>query len=158
MKGLSAFVAAALIILFGIVATSLALSVLNPALDKARDSGIITEAFRNMQMLDTTIREIASEGENAKRSINLKVNEGLYKPDATNNYLNYTYTLKTDFAISGQRDNINITKSARELTLFIAYSNIDINGTASFPKGDNKIIIRNAGTNSTGYTIISIEK
>ena len=158
MKGLSAFVSAALIILFSIVAVSLALTVLNPALDKGRDAGTITEAFRNLEMLDNTIKDVASEGENAKRTINLKVNEGTFKSDQTNNLLNYTYILKTDFPISGQRGNINITKTGKELTLFIIYGNIDINGTDHFTKGDNKVIIKNDGTNSTGYPIITIEK
>ena len=148
MKALSHFVSFTLVILFVITSVSLVLVVVTPALDKAKDSSTITEAFRNLETIDTAIKEVASEGENAKRTINIKITEGTIKSDPTNDYLNFTYTLKEDTSLSGQRNNINITKSGRELTLFIAYSNIDINGTAHFTKGDNKIIIENQGVSN----------
>jgi len=148
MKALSHFVSFTLVILFVITSVSLVLVVVTPALDKAKDSSTITEAFRNLETIDTAIKEVASEGENAKRTINIKITEGTIKSDPTNDYLNFTYTLKEDTSLSGQRNNINITKSGKELTLFIAYSNIDINGTAHFTKGDNKIIIENQGVSS----------
>jgi len=149
MKGLSHFVSFTLVILFGITAVSLVLVVVNPALDKAKDSSTITEAFRNLEAIDNNIKEVASEGENAKRTINLKVTEGTYKSDPTNNYLNFTYNLKEDTSMSGQRGNINITTSGKEITLFIVYSNIDINGTTHFTKGDNKVIIENQGISNS---------
>ncbi|MCD6226785.1 MAG: hypothetical protein J7J93_03270 [Candidatus Aenigmarchaeota archaeon] len=148
MKALSHFVSFTLVILFVITSVSLVLVVVTPALDKAKDSSTITEAFRNLETIDTAIKEVASEGENAKRTINIKITEGTIKSDPTNDYLNFTYTLKEDTSLSGQRNNINITKSGKELTLFIAYSNIDINGTAHFTKGDNKIIIENQGVSN----------
>jgi len=156
-KALSPFISAALIILIGIVAIFLALTVLTPVLNKAKDSAVINEAFNNLEIIDSTIREVASESENSKRTINLKVTEGTYRVDSTNNFINFTYRMKEGLKISGQRNYINITISANEITLFIKYTNVDLQGSDHFTKGDNSVVILHNGTNlSTNYPFIYV--
>jgi hypothetical protein len=157
-KAISPFISAALLILIGITAIFFALSVLNPAVDKSKDSAVINEALQNLQLIDNNIREVASESENSKRTISLKVTDGTYKVDQNINYLNFTYNMKSDLSLAGQRDNINITRSGDDLNLFIRYTNLQLQGSDHFTKGDNSIIILHNGTNTNNYPIIYVGK
>ena len=156
-KALSPYISTALVILTGIVALTLSLTILNPALNKAKDSAIINEAFNNLEIIDNTIREVASEAEDSKRTINLKVTEGTYGVDSANDSINFTYRMKEGLGISGQRDDVNITVSAKEITLFIKYTNVDLQGSDHFTKGDNSVVVMHNGTNpTTNYPLIYV--
>ncbi len=156
-KALSPYISTALVILIGIVALTLGLTVLNPALNKAKDSAIINEAFNNLEIIDSTIREVASESEDSKRTINLKVTDGTYRVDSTSDFMNFTYRMKEGLQISGQRGDVNITISAEDITLFIKYTNIELQGSDHFSKGDNSVVIMHNGTNSTtNYPLIYV--
>lgn len=159
-KALSPYISTALVILIGIVALTLSLTVLNPALNKAKDSAIIDEAFNNLEIIDSTIREVASEAEDSKRTINLKVTEGTYRVDSIIDFINFTYRMKEGLEISGKRGDVNITIHANEtnkITLFIKYTNIDLQGSDHFTKGDNSVVIMHNGTNSTtNYPLIYV--
>ena len=156
-KALSPFISTTLVILIGIIALTLTLTVLTPALNKAKDSAVINEGFNNLEIIDSTIREIASESEDSKRTIGLKVTEGSYRVDSTNDFINFTYRMKEGLQISGQRDNINISISVNEITLFIEYTNLDLQGSGRFTKGDNSVIILHNGTNpTTNYPLIYV--
>jgi hypothetical protein len=156
-KAISPFISAALIILIGVTAIYLALTVLNPTVDKSKDSAVINEALQNLQLINDNIREVASESENSKRTISLKVTDGTYKVDQNINYINFTYNMKSDLNVTGQRDKINIARSGNDLNLFIHYTNLQLQGSDHFTKGDNSIIILHNGTNSmTNYPVIYV--
>lgn len=158
-KALSPFISTALIMLIGIVTISLVLGVVNPSLDKARDSAVINEAFRNLNLIDNTIKEVVSEGENSRRTIQLRVTEGLYEIDSNSDSLNFTYSMKTNLSIGGYKDGVNITLIGNVLSLFIIYNQIEIQGYEHFTKGDNSVVISHIGVDSvTNYPIIQIEK
>lgn len=148
-KALSQFVSAALIIMLSIAAISLILMALNPVIEKAKDSAMVNEAFQNLELIDNTIREVASEGEDSKRTINIKVTDGTYKVDSTNDQMNFTYKLKAELNIGGQRGRVNITVNASTVNLFVKYTNVDIRGSDHFTKGDNSVVILHNGTNTT---------
>jgi hypothetical protein len=148
-KALSQFVSAALIILLSIIAISLILTALNPVIDKSKDSAILNEALQNLGLIDNNVREVVSGGEDSKRTINIKVSDGTYRVDSENDQMNFTYDIKADLNIGGQRDDVNITLDGKTLTLFIKYDNIDIQGSDHFSKGDNSVVILHNGTNST---------
>ena len=148
-KALSQFISASLIIVFSILAISLILNTLTPVINKAKDSSIINEGFQNLELIDNTIREVVSEGEDSKRNIKLKVTDGRYKVDSTNDQMNFTYKLKTNLNIGGQRGRVNVTVNASIVNLFIKYTNIDIHGSAHFTKGSNSVLILHNGTNTT---------
>jgi len=159
-KALSPFISMALVILIGIVALTLGLTILSPALNKAKDSAVINEAFNNLEIIDNTIREVASEAEDSKRTINLKVTEGTYRVDSTNDLINFTYKMKEGLEISGQRNKINISipvNESNKINLFIKYTNIDLQGSDHFTKGDNSVVIMHNGTNpTTNYPLIYV--
>ncbi len=158
-KGISPFISAALIILISITGIFFALTVLNPVVDQSKDSAVINEALQNLQLIDDTIREVASESENSKRTISLKVTDGTYRVDQNINYINFTYNMKSDLNVTGQRSNTIVRRSGNDLTLFIQYTNLQLQGSDHFTKGDNSVIILHNGTNSTtNYPIIYVGK
>jgi len=63
--------------------------------------------------------------------------------------MNFIYKLKTELNIGGQRGRVNITINASTVNLFIKYTNIDIQGSDHFTKGDNSVVILHNGTNTT---------
>ena len=158
-NALSPFISTTLIILMGIIAISLVLSVVKPSLDKARDSTIINEAFQNLNLIDDTIKEVVSEGEYAKKTILLRITEGRYEVDSNSDCINFTYTMKAGLDISGQKNMINITHSGNTIHLFISYAKVDIQGSDHFTKGDNSVVISHEGINSTtNYPMIYVGK
>jgi len=158
-RGLSTYISTAVIIMLGIVAISLVLITIAPTLNKAKDSAIINEAFQNLNLIDDTIREVASEGEDSKRTINIKVSEGVYTVDFTNDRVSFTYRLKSDLNFGGQKGRVNITESVGNVNLFISYNKIDIQGSDRFVKGENPVVILHNGANpTTNYPIIYVGK
>jgi hypothetical protein len=156
-KALSPYIASALIILMGITAISITLTVLTPAVDKARDSAILNEALQNLKLIDDNIKEVASEGVNSRRTFSLKVTEGTYIVDSIINHINFTYKMKSNLDVKGQRDSINITRSGNDLNLFISYRNLQLQGSDHFTKGENSVLIFHNGTNTTThYPIIYV--
>jgi len=135
--------------MLSIVVISLILTALNPAIERAKDSAIVNEGFQNLDLIDNTIREVVSEGEDSKRTINIKVTDGTYKVDSVNDQMNFTYKLKAELNIGGQRGRVNITVNASTVNLFVKYNNVDIQGSGHFTKGDNSIVILHNGTNTT---------
>jgi hypothetical protein len=158
-KGLSPFISTTLIILIGLVGITLVLSLVKPSLDKTKDSAVINEALQNLNLVGDTIKEIVSEGESAKTTISLSVSEGRYEIDPVCDCFNFSYTMKAGLDISGYKNGINITRSGDKIYLFLTYSNIDIQGSEHFSKGDNSISIKHNGLNTTNnHPIIYIGK
>jgi len=109
-KGVSALIAMVLSILFGVVMITLVITVLNPTLNRAKDSGALTEAYQNLPLLDSAISEVASEAAGSKRTINLIVSNGEYEVDAANDYITFTYNPNEDMHLSGRRGDIFIER------------------------------------------------
>lgn len=149
MKGLNEFVALTLVILIGTSSIILAFGLIRPMINKATDNIIVNEGFTNLGNIDKVIKDIETEAENSRRTINLRVTDGEYVFDDIADSINFSYTTKNDLAFSGQRNNINITTSLNYVRLFIKYDNIDIQTKARIVKGENKITIINNGVDST---------
>ena len=160
-KGLSPFISAALIIMIGFIIISLVLTIINPTLNRARDSATVNEAIQNLQIIDQTIREVVSEGVGSKRTLPLSISNGVYKVDPLTDSMNFTFTTSSaiPLGIYGKKGSINLTQSGKNMNLFIHYKDIDLRGLTHFSKGDNYIVVLYNGTNSTtGKPIIYIER
>ncbi len=148
-KGISPFLAMSFIILLSIMTVGIVTTTVKPVLDRTKDTATANEGFHNMEILDDTILEIASEEKGSRRTISLKISDGDVYVDPWLDYLNYTYKLNSNLAISGQRGRINATISKDDLTLFIKYDKIDFMKIVHLPKGSNQVIITHEGINST---------
>ncbi len=148
-KGISPFLATSLIILFSIMTVGIVTTTVKPVLDRTKDTATTNEGFQNLELIDDTILEVASEEKGSRRTISIKMSDGDLYFDPWLEYLNYTYKLNSNLAISGQRGRVNTTISSDILTLFIKYDRIDLLKNIHFPKGSNQVIITNEGINST---------
>jgi len=78
MKGVSVLISAAIIIMITVSSIVIVFTVIMPTLNRAQAQATINEATQNMRLLDTTIRQVASEGSGALRSLVLKTNDGSF--------------------------------------------------------------------------------
>ncbi len=147
-KGINPFLATTLLILFAISALSLTLTIVKPALERAQDSAIVNEAMNNLKLIDSIVKEVASEEKGSKRTLNIKSSDGLFEVDSNLEYINYTYDMRQDLNLGGSRDEINITTERNVIKLFVNYDKVDLIGNAHIPKGSKQITIKHEGTNT----------
>lgn len=125
MKGISPFVAMVLVIAFGFTAMIIVLSVVNPLLDRAKDAGIVNEATQNMQLLDAVIKAVASEAKDSKRTIHLKITEGVLRTNATSDQVFFDYEPRTKTILDGFSGDVKIESRPIFLEYFNWYGNDD---------------------------------
>jgi hypothetical protein len=120
-KGVSTFIAFALIILFLTFAVVLVMTIVTPTLDRAKDSGIVTEAFSNLELINSAIKEVASESQGSKRTISLTVSGGDYKIEKDKEWIYFEYKPKTDLGLGGARGDVKIESGLAFLDFFNQY-------------------------------------
>jgi hypothetical protein len=145
MKGLNEFIATALLLAIALSGLIISLEVVKPLIEKSQDNLVINEALSNMQTIVNTMREISSEGEGSKRSIDVKVTGGMYVFDENADTLNFTYTLKSDLSVSGYKNGINISTENRNVKMFTKMGNVDFLNGYRLKKGDNSISFKHEG-------------
>ena len=160
MKGLSPLVSMVLVIAFGFAAMTIVLTVVNPLLDKAKDSGIVNEATQNMQLLDSAVKAVASEARGSKRTIHVKITEGVLRTNSSNDRVFLDYDPKTRTILDGFSGDVKIESRPVFLEYFNQYSNdanandtwTAANGTWSISSGrflgNGGIAYRNIGNQS----------
>jgi len=114
-KGISPLLSTIIIILLIVTAITLVLTIGTPAINRARESAIINEAIQNMRVLDNSIREVASEGLNSKRTMQLKVTDGVYSVKEKTDSINFEYKIKYGTIELGtfiKENNLIITSGA----------------------------------------------
>jgi hypothetical protein len=72
-----------------------------PFLDKAKETGILNEGYKNIQTLESLIREVASEGIGSLRTIQLAVTGGNYFVDNNTGEVYFSLDSKSDVYQSG---------------------------------------------------------
>jgi len=93
-KGASNLIAGVLVILISFMALALVVTMGMPALNRAKEAAVINEATQHMRELDSTIREVASEGTGALRSTAMKVSGGTYSVNQKSGSVDFTYDMK----------------------------------------------------------------
>jgi len=78
MKGISPLIATVIVIMISITAIGIVLTVINPTINRAQDTATINQALQNMKILDDTVRQVASEGPSAQRSLTMQSSGGDY--------------------------------------------------------------------------------
>jgi hypothetical protein len=121
MKGLSPIISMVLTIMFGVVMVTLVLTVVNPTLDRAKDSAIVTEAFQNLPLLDTAIKEVASEAQGSKRTITISVSTGRYTVDPEKDAIYYEFEPNHPMGLGGTRGSIKIEEGLHTFDYFNGY-------------------------------------
>ena len=124
--GLSPIVSMIMIIAFSVMGMILVLTSINPTIEKAKESAIIAEAQQNLQLLNSIIKEVASEAEGSKRTIAISVADGVYYTNATTDYLYFQFAPTQELKISGIKGDIYLEKDI----IFADYFN-------HYPENDN---------------------
>lgn len=113
MKAVSAILGFVLVVLITVSATAIVLTIGQPAIRRAQESGIINEAFSNMRMVDNLIREVASEGIGSLRTSQIHVSDGEYRVDRNASTFTFLMQLDSDtFSKGSYRKEGNLLVSA----------------------------------------------
>jgi hypothetical protein len=120
-KGVSPLISFVLTIMFGVIMVTLVLTVVNPTLDRAKDSGLVTEAFENLPLLDATIKEVASEAQGSKRTVTISLSRGKYVANGTKDFISYEFDPTYAMGLSGTRGSIRIERGLKFFDYFNSY-------------------------------------
>jgi len=101
MKGASPLVSMVFVIAFSMLSLTLVISVLNPVINRARDSSVIDEGINNLEFFYSVIKEVASEARGAKRTISIRVTDGTYEINSTKELIYFEYETKGGLRASG---------------------------------------------------------
>ncbi len=121
MKGLSPLISFVLVVAFGIAAMSIVLTVVNPMLDRARDSAIVNEMTQNMLLINSAIKAVASESEGSKRTINVKITEGVLRGNDTSELAYLEFEPRSNYEIDGFTGDVKIISRPRFLDYFNSF-------------------------------------
>ena len=126
MKGLSPLVGFALTILLITISVTVVITTIIPAFERLSDSNVIDEGVRNLQLIDTAIRQVAAEAEGSKRTINIRFSEGRLRIDANKELVKFEYDMKTDLSIEGLLEGIFVDKLPYYVNYFNYYRDGDV--------------------------------
>lgn len=132
-RGLSPLIASVLTILFGVLMLGIVLAVVNPTFNRVQDSSVVSDAFQNMNLLNSAIKEVASESEGSKRTVSISVSDGEYSINSTADLLVFTYEPSQDMRLTGTKGDINIERGSVFLDFFNWYVE---DGKAILGEGD----------------------
>ncbi len=122
MKGISAFIGFVFAVALGVVALTIVLTVVNPLLDRAKDTGLVNEILQNMQLLDTVIKTVASESRGSARTIAIQIPEGALKINTTMEWLVFEYSPTSNFKLDGTGGDVKIEHRPIFLEYFNQYT------------------------------------
>lgn len=120
-RGVSPFIASVLTILFGVLMLTIVLGVVNPIFKRVEDSSVITDAFQNLNLLNSVIKEVSSEAEGSKRTVSVSVSDGEYSINTTTDLLVFTYDPSEDMYLTGRKGDIYIERGSVFLDFFNWY-------------------------------------
>ncbi len=130
VKGVSAIISFAIIILLVVTAIGIVLGVGIPLLEQARETGVINEANQNMRIIDNLIRQVASEGTGALRSALISVTDGTYRVDSDLSSFDFEFLMKSNAIPRG-----TFTREGNLVTI--------VGGSAKATQNSSKLIIEN---------------
>jgi len=108
MKGLSPIVSMIMVIAFSVTAIIIVMNALTPTIEKAKDSAIISEATQNLQLLNSLIKEVASESKGSKRTISISITDGIYYIDENKEYLYFEFKPSEQLKLGGKKGDIDV--------------------------------------------------
>jgi hypothetical protein len=139
-KGVSPFIASVLTILFGVLMLGIVLGVVNPTFKRAQDSTVITDSFQNLNLLNSAIKEVASEAQGSKRTVSISVSGGEYSIDGTTDSILFTYDPSQNMYLTGTKGDIKIEHGS----VFLDFFNWYVDDSTAAP----------VWTNTTGQWIV----
>ena len=135
-KGISPLIGFVITVSLISVAITIVMAVIKPTFDRVGDSSVLDESMRNLELINSAVRQVASESEGSKRTISLTVTDGDYGINATNEYIYVDYETKTDYAQEGIVKNVRFDQSPVFIDYFDHYVNNEADSSWT-EKNDN---------------------
>jgi len=132
-KAVSPLIATVFTILFGVMMLAIVLNVVNPMFRRAQDTSVVTDAFQNLEMLNTAIGGVSSEAQGSKRTVSLSVTGGFYRTNSTYDWLYFEYEPQEDIRLTGTKGNVKIERGLE----FADYFNYYADGSKATPAWTN---------------------
>jgi Concanavalin A-like lectin/glucanases superfamily len=121
-KGISPIIAFVITVSIISVAITIVLAVINPIFKKVSDSTTTNEIKENLELINSAIKQVASESEGSKRTISISASDGNYFVNSTDDYIYCDYETKTDYAVEGTIGNVRLDKSPVFMEYFNHYT------------------------------------
>jgi len=138
MKGISPIITTVIVISITITMISLVLTIANPAINRGRDTRTISDAVKNMRVIDDTIKQVASEGTGALRTLTIQSDGGTY---VVRNSSGVEYTFQSDFNSVPVRSVI----TDENLRISSGISALGLVGYWKFDEGGGNVANDNSG-------------
>ncbi len=159
-KAVSTIISFTLVMLIGIVAITIALLSSTPVVEKGLESAAMNEGINNMNLIDNTVHEVASEGRGSLKALELQVSGGSYRADNSTNSIYFDYSMKSGIISPGvtrQGDiliNATTISGGVNLELQLNYTDITIASDGNtIGKGTNRVCFANTGVSGGGPVV-----
>lgn len=100
-KGISPLVTSIFLLAITVAGMVLVLNIGNPAITKARENSLFTEAKQNLEILESTIDTVVYGGEGTSRKVTLSVTKGEYHVNESSDSIKFIYDMTTDLLPAG---------------------------------------------------------
>ncbi|MBI5872042.1 LamG domain-containing protein, partial [archaeon] len=108
MKGFS-LITFVIVTALSVTGIALTLTFLLPEIDRAKASGVINDALQQLDIVDSIVREVATEGTGSQRTYNLRVRDGTYQVKNDTGSFEFEYTTQyspLDQGVTAKRGNV----------------------------------------------------
>jgi len=140
-KAISPLIATVLVTLLTVVALGLTLAVVMPTFSRARDTSVINDEFNTLAVVDTAVKEVASEPDGSRRVVPITITDGMLRTDTTNDWMYFEYTPAEALDLSGTKGIAHIERGLEFADYFGSYAD----GGTAVP----------AWTNASGQAVVS---
>ncbi len=155
MRGISPIIGFVLTIFMTIMVTTLTFTVIKPSLERNRGFNVINEASVNLELLSSTINEVATEAEGSRRTITLTVSDGEYLIDKNSNNIIFTFEPGVDLGVIGRIGDKFLEKGLVFFDFFNSYLDNSLPKNLINVSGNWRVFNnRLEGINGTAYYFI----
>lgn len=141
MKGLNEFISLAIIMALSMSAILISIEFIKPVIEKSYDNFVVNEAVSNIAEISNIIKQISTEGEGSKRTINIRVSKGIYIFDDISDTINFTYKINSNLVFSGYKNGIHIKTENGEIKIFTKIDKIDFTNKFYLTNGNNVFVL-----------------
>jgi hypothetical protein len=121
-KGISPIIATVLMLLISITTLGITLGVVNPAINRAKDTSIVNDAFGVLDTLNSAVKEVAAETDGSKRVVPITVTGGTLRVNSTYDWLYIEYEPTEDLLIGGKKGNTYVERGLAFMDNFNHYA------------------------------------
>ena len=150
-KGVSPLIAMVFVVLISVTAIGIVMTTGAPLLGRLSDSATVSQAEKNMILIDDVTMQAASEGFGISKRAKIDVSDGIYRVDRSLNETAFNLTLKSDLLPKMNMTSGNMIRTVEgsgsntELQMRMHHDNIKVVGDLRIGRGTHEVCFRKAG-------------